>query len=155
NIGFATPFSTYARNDNQNHLAANLNASKTSSTAEFTNAILSLEQLPAAQIPDGLSQISGDALASFQSVGLQNAVDFTKGMCQRGVTVSTGSYGLWAQGLGSVNTMDADGAIGSPASRATTGGFQAGYDYILDDHWLVGFSGGYANTGLDVSDRDS
>jgi len=166
-IDFATPFLPFAQNTNQRSVAANLNGPKNTSTAEFTNAINDIAQLPASQIPDALSQISGDSLASYQEVGLQNAALFTQGMRGRAamrraspddwraVNVSSGSCGLWAQGVGWVDTMKADSSLGSPASRATAGGFQAGYDGLATDNLLIGYSGGYTQTNLDVTDRAS
>jgi autotransporter-associated beta strand protein len=154
-ITFLTPFGSYAQNSNEIQVGSHLNGAKDTASGDFTNQIITLGQLPTAQIPDALAQISGDSLASFQNVGLQNAAVFIQGMHERAVHVSSNSYGLWAQGVGYIDEMKRDSAIGSPASHATTGGFQAGYDLVAGDNWLAGYSGGYTDTSLDVSDRSS
>jgi len=153
-IGFATPFLSIAQSSNQRNLAAQLNTFQTT-TPQFTTAITQLEELPTEQISNAFNAISGDSLASFQTFNLQNATAFGQGMRQRSVNVSSGSYGLWAQGMGWTESVDGDSSIGSPEMQANTGGFQVGYDYALFDNWVVGISGGYGHTSLDVSDRSS
>jgi len=63
--------------------------------------------------------------------------------------------GIWSRGIGFYDKTKADSALGSPASHATTGGFQAGYDFLATERTRVGFSLGYADTSLDVDDRSS
>jgi autotransporter-associated beta strand protein len=154
-IQFATPFSAFAQNTNQRNLATNLEGFKMTSTADFTSAISLAAQLPASQMAGAYDQISGDSLVPFQAAALQNAAVFIDGMLQRAVNVSSGSYGAWGQGIGWANQMKGDGALGSPAAQALTGGLQAGYDWLTEDPFSFGFSGGYADTSLDVSDRTS
>jgi len=64
-------------------------------------------------------------------------------------------YGFWSRGVGFFDKIKGDSSVGSPASNATTGGFQAGYDFQLGDDFLLGFSGGFAKTSLTVDDRSS
>ena len=154
-ISFATPFATLAQTTNQRNLASNIEEFKTTTTPEYTQAITSLAQLPVAQIPNAFNQLSGDALVSFQEINFQNATVFNKGMRQRAVNISSGSYGLWAQGMGWRESVDGNSSMGSPATHATMGGFQAGYDYALAEGLLIGMSGGYGKTSVDVMDRDS
>ncbi len=154
-IAFATPFAPSAQNANQAQVAGNLDTQKATSSTDFTGAIIVAEQLPASQIASALTQLNGDALASFQWVGLQNAALFTSGMRDRAVSVSSEAYGWWTHALGSVGHMQRNASIGSPASDATTGGFQMGYDSAVGDDLLLGFSGGYVQTSLDVTDRAS
>jgi len=154
-ISFATPFSALAQTTNQRDLASNLEEFKPTTTSAYTQAITTLAQLPAAQIPNAFDQISGDSLASFQDINFQNATVFSKGMRQRVVNVSSGSYGLWAQGMGWSESIDGKSSLGSPAMQATTGGFQAGYDYAVTEGLVLGVSGGYGETSLDVTDRSS
>ncbi len=64
-------------------------------------------------------------------------------------------YGLWVHGLGSLQTVDASTSLGSPSTRATTGGFQAGYDIPLSEELLVGIAAGYASTSLTIENRSA
>src|ERR1035437_54266 len=57
--------------------------------------------------------------------------------------------------MGWTESIDGDPSIGSPGAHAATGGFQAGYDYAVLDNLVIGISGGYSQTSLDVADRGS
>src|SRR6185369_18060358 len=77
------------------------------------------------------------------------------GMRERAVSVSSSSYNFWAQGVGYLDDMKSNAAVGTPAARSTTGGFQAGADQFVSEGLLFGVSGGYAGTRLDVTDRSA
>ncbi len=74
---------------------------------------------------------------------------------QNTAPLSTVSYGLWSRAIGFFDHVDGDSSAGSPASKSTTGGFQAGYDYLVDNDILFGFSGGYSKSSLTIEDRAS
>jgi outer membrane autotransporter protein len=65
------------------------------------------------------------------------------------------SHGLWTRGLGLFDRTDGDSSLGSPASRAASGGFQVGYDFLPLGDLHLGLAGGYARTSLNVDDRSS
>jgi subtilase-type serine protease len=67
----------------------------------------------------------------------------------------TAPHGIWGRWISLYDHTDGDAALGSPSSHATTGGFQTGYDYVLDENLLLGVSGGYSDTNLTVDDRGS
>jgi autotransporter-associated beta strand protein len=147
------------------------------------DAITAITQLSAPQARSAFAQLSGDALTYFSSVGRQNASLFDHQMNERahpaGAVVTAGmeppiqlaytgdirelgplanpapNNGLWVRGLGFVDHTDGDSSIGSPASKSTTGGAQAGYDHKVGESGLIGFAGGYAETNLNVEDRAS
>jgi autotransporter-associated beta strand protein/predicted outer membrane repeat protein len=61
-------------------------------------------------------------------------------------------WGVWANGWGDfVNIDDAGLAKGY---RFTTGGFSAGIDYRITDHFAVGLFGGYSHTWMDFRPGD-
>jgi len=93
---------------------------------------------------------------ALESVQLAYAGDMKDlGLARPPVGESVPSYGFWTRGVGFFDNVHANASVGSPESHATTGGFQAGYDFLLDESIVLGLSGGYARTSLSVDDRSS
>jgi outer membrane autotransporter protein len=129
--------------------------------------------------------MSGDALGSFRTAGLSSAGHFVEQMSNRAnpagpsmqaeatptqpiqlayagdisglnfLQTMPASLHLWTRGVGIFDHTNANASLGSPSSEADTGGFQTGYDFSIGDTGLLGFSGGYSQTSLTVSDRSS
>jgi len=177
-------FMSAAQTSNQMHVASALDAASVSGNTNFSAMTNSLALLSPAQGQAAYDQISGDALASFQSTAFRNTAAFTHQMIDHGSSNESmttaglpvplmlayngdvqnlsglhsaqGSpHGFWTRGIGLFDHVDSDSSIGSPGSQANTGGFQIGYDYAVADQWLLGVSAGYATTSLSVDDRSS
>jgi fibronectin-binding autotransporter adhesin len=181
----ALPFQAAAQTGNQASVAAALDAANASASGDFATALNALRSPNTVdEARAALNQVSGDALASFQQTGFRDASLFTDQMSARSSLVTTAlvheikpvqvAYngdlrnlgwqgpppaeapsGVWARGIGGTDKIQGNSSLGSPGVDATTSGFQAGYDFIGADDFILGFSGGYSTTGLTVDDRAS
>ena len=73
-------FVTAAQNSNQQNVAVAFDALQATGNSNFMAVSNALAQVSPSQAAAALSQISGDALASFQSVGLRNVAAFNNQM---------------------------------------------------------------------------
>ncbi len=183
-IGPAASFASVAATPNQYGVAAALDGAGATASADTTQIITAVSQLSVSDAQRAFSQMSGDALPTFQRTALRSAAAFNnplhndsyngdwKSLARGNVPVQIAyngdvrdlgdatapinfSRGLWTRGLGTFDHIKADYHYGAPAADATTGGFQIGYGISPVDDFVLGFSGGYAQTHLSVDDRSS
>jgi autotransporter-associated beta strand protein len=176
-------FQSVAQTSNQTSVATALDTVKQTAPETVTQAINTITTLSADEARAAYNQLGGDALTVFQGVSLQAGNLLTRQMNERahpsaGLSIASDqtpvqlayigdvrqlgalrqplkSNGIWARGIGLFDHTEVNATVGSPEARSTTGGMQGGYDHSLGEDFLLGVAAGYAETTLDVMDRQS
>ncbi len=156
--------SSFAASRNQRAVAATLDAARNDfntqeHSAQAESWLRGAPTVSAAQ--DAYGQLSGDALASFQDIGLRHAASVTDVLRGRveeffptvASTAPVEADRIWAKAVGFYDRTKADSDIGSPSSNSSTAGFQAGYDILASDQLRLGITAGYLKSNVSIDER--
>jgi len=160
-------YSSPARTQNQMAVGSALDATQASpvTTSPMLPKLSALQTLSQAQ--SALESLSGDAWTGFADVAFKNLELFSNNVLDRAVPMDSSRVapldqpirdpqrGLWTRAVGGAQHIDSDTTIGSPATKATTEGFQAGYDHQFGESTTGGLAMGYVHTSLSIDDREA
>jgi outer membrane autotransporter protein len=134
-----------------NQIATGVGADGLPATSALTNALLGLQTVAVAQ--GAFDQLSGEIHASARTALVEDSRFVREAALERLQAPSLDRPVVWGQGFGDWGSNDGTG--NAARLNHSTKGFIGGVDVPVTEDWRVGVLGGFSNTGLNVTDRNS